>query len=112
MGKQLGLPPRNALEPVPSPSVVSSQSFVFLLRPSSQAVVEVAEDRMERGSIGAARVVEPAPHHGIKHPRQVVKCFVRTPMQGLAPHRVPHGCCSPLADCRCEVGEVPSEAIL
>jgi hypothetical protein len=61
MGKQLWLPACDTLEPVPSPSVMSPQSFVFLLGPSGQAIIKVAEDRMERRAVVAAVIVEPAP---------------------------------------------------
>ena len=112
MGKQLRLLSRNALEPVPCSPMTSPQSFVFLFHPSGQVIIKVAEDRMERGSVVAAVVVEPAPHHGIKHPGQIVERFVRTPMHSPPPHRLPHRGSGFLTHCRCEVGEVPSEAIL
>ena len=60
MGKQLGLPACDTLEPLPSPSVMSSQSFVFLLGPANQAFVEVTKE-MREGKTEAAPPSAPAP---------------------------------------------------
>jgi len=90
MSKQPRLRPHDALQPVPCPSVMSSQSLVFLLGPSRQMVVWAAEGRVQRRAIVAAVVVEPPPEHRIKHPRQIVERLVTAPMHGPASHRVAH----------------------
>ena len=112
MGKQLGLPACDTLEPLPSPSVMSSQSFVFLLGPANQAFVEVTEDRMERRAVVAAVVVEPAPQHRIEHPGQIVECLVTALVQRPASHGLPHRFGRLRTDCGREVGEVAAAAIL
>jgi hypothetical protein len=112
MGKQPRLRPPDALQPVPCPPVMSSQSFVFLLGPPGQVVVQAAQARVQCRAGVAAVVGEPPPQHRITHPRQIGEHLVTAPRHGPASHRVAHllGCLR--ADCRSEVGEVASKAIL
>ena len=75
MGKQPGLPPRNLPEPMFSSASMPPEAFVFPHGPPDQKVVEMPEDRSQRGPIEAPVVLNPAPNNWIPHARQFIDGF-------------------------------------
>src|SRR6266478_7943605 len=90
MGKQPRLPPGNTHEPMCSPSVVPAEAFIFPHGPTDQKVVEMTEDRVQRGFVEAPVVLNPAAQDRIPHARQVVNGFVAPQGQPPAPHLLAH----------------------
>ena len=90
MGKQLRLPPGDTNEPMCSPSMVLAEAFVFPHGPADQKVIEMTEDRVQRGLVEAPVVLNPATEDQIPHARQVVDGLVAPHGQSPAPHLLAH----------------------
>jgi hypothetical protein len=72
MGKQPRFPTGHTAEPMLGAAMMSAETFVFPHGPADQKVVEMTEDRVQRGPIEAPVVLNPAPEDRIPHARQVV----------------------------------------
>jgi len=82
---------------------VSSQSFELASRPDYQPAVDLSEGRIQRRLVVSAVIVDPSSYHRIKHPRQVIQCFIAAQMQLPAPHFLANRFRRFVADRRTEV---------
>ncbi len=58
MGKERGLPPCEAFDPLPCLSQAALQTFVFPLRPAHQCEVELLKDRRQQRFVETAAILE------------------------------------------------------
>src|SRR5713226_5738088 len=95
-----------------SPATMPAKAFVFPHGPANQKLVEMAKDRVQRGPIEAAVVLNPATQDRIPHARQVVNGLVAPQGQSPAPHFLAHLGRRPRAHRRREVDEELPPSIL
>src|SRR6266849_5078234 len=95
-----------------SPATTPAKAFVFPHGPADQKLVEMAKDRVQRGPIEAAVVLNPATEDRIPHARQVVNGFVAPQGQPPAPHPLAHLSHRVRAHRRGEVDEELAPSIL
>src|SRR5215469_2526134 len=91
--KQLGVPSRDAPQPVHRRSFSAFEPLELPSRPLSEGLVEMPEHLNALRAIEPPVVVQPAPHHGVGEARQILQALVvpggRHPpvADGLAYHR-------------------------
>src|SRR5713226_1842743 len=73
-----------------SPATMPAKAFVLPHGPANQKLVEMAKDRVQRGPIEAAVVLNPTTEDRIPHARQFVNGFVAPQGQPPAPHLLAH----------------------
>src|SRR5260370_39470211 len=95
-----------------SPATMPAKAFVFPHGPADQKLVEMAKDRVQRGPIEAAVVLNPATEDRIPHARSVVNGFVAPQGQPPAPHLLAHLTLLVRAHRRVEVDEELAPPIL
>src|SRR5713226_5030091 len=95
-----------------SPATMPAKAFVFPHGPANQKLVEMAKDRVQRGPIEAAVVLNPTTEDRIPHARQVVNGFVAPQGQPPAPHLLAHLSHRVRAHRRGEVDEELAPSIL
>ena len=112
MGKQPRRPTGHTAEPMLSATRMPAEACVFPHGPADQKVVEMTEDRGQRGPIETSVVLNPATQDRIPHARQVVNGLVAPQGQPPAPHFLAHRGRRVRAHRRCEVDAVLAPSIL
>ena len=112
MGKQPGLTPGNAAEPVLCSPTMPFEPFVFPHGPSYEEAIEVSEDPVQGRLVEAPVVANPAAKDRIPHARQAVDDFVTPQIDSPVPHFLPHPLRLGIAHRWCEADEIPAPPVL
>jgi hypothetical protein len=112
MGKHPGFPARKTAEPILRSAAMTPEPLVFPPGPPDQQDVEMAENRIQRGLVEPAVVLNPAAQDWIPHAREVIDGLVAPRVESPAPHRLPHRRRRRTADAWSEVDEALAPSIL
>ena len=91
MGKEIGVGPTNARQPLLSPSWPPVHALEFTTCPTDQASVDAMQDRMKRRSIEVPVVVDPATNMAVIQPGQILQGFVTPMVETPPPECLTHG---------------------
>src|SRR5215467_3184687 len=90
--KQLGVPSRDAPQPVHRRAFSALEPLVLPSRPTSEGLIKMAKHLNALRAIEPPVVIQPAPHHRVGEVRQILQTLV-----------VPGGCHPPIADCMADL---------
>src|SRR5215475_10620262 len=89
MSEQVRLPARNALQPVPCPPPMTSQTFELPIGPSRQIGVNVTERGIKGGRIEPSVVVDPTSNDRVEHSGQIIERLVTAQIETPSTHLLP-----------------------